>query len=73
VGVIYLTDVLTVYSNWENSKNPKDLTKLPEIANLEWYEWIEQSAIISIDWPPITCNLQLVVENCKLIKVEINN
>jgi phosphatidylserine/phosphatidylglycerophosphate/cardiolipin synthase-like enzyme len=29
-------------------KDPKDLTQLPEITNLEWKEWIEEGIIINI-------------------------
>jgi len=29
-------------------KEPKDLTQLPEITNLEWEEWEEQGIIITI-------------------------
>jgi len=30
-------------------KDPKDLTQLPEVTNLEWVEWKEQGIIINID------------------------
>jgi hypothetical protein len=30
-------------------KDPKDLTQLPEITNLEWKEWEEEGIIVTIN------------------------
>ena len=33
----------------EGFKDPKDLTQLPEITNLEWQEWKEERTIINVE------------------------
>lgn len=33
----------------EGFKEPKDLTQLPEITNLEWEEWKEQGIRVNVE------------------------
>jgi len=41
--------IIALREELEGFKEPKDLTQLPEITNLDWKEWMEQGIIISIE------------------------
>ncbi len=41
--------IITLREKLGGFKDPKDLTRLPEITNLEWEEWKEQGIIINIE------------------------
>lgn len=39
--------IIALRENFRRFKEPKELTQLPEITNLEWEEWKEQGIIIT--------------------------
>ena len=41
--------IITLREELGGFKDPKDLTQLPEITNLEWEEWKEEGTIITVD------------------------
>jgi len=40
--------IITLREELGGFNNPKDLTQLPEITNIEWREWMEEGIIISV-------------------------